>query len=403
MLKGSKFIKIFLIVAIAAIILLVSFQLYNYFFLTVKTEYAVSATMEDSFDVQGIVCRDEQILKDNYNGYHDLVLADGEKVSKGGTVARVYTKESDVKAQENIRQLQAQIDEYKAAVSAKKSYSGDSTAYEQRIQEAMFALSKALQSGESFAAQEYIDEFKNNVFIKEIVSGETQDHQQLIDDLEAKLLQMQSGIDGSVQNISASQSGYFVRLVDGFESLTKESISELSVDQYNKLFSDVSADTENEDVLGKLVSGYEWQYYFTTTSDFGNDYEIGDTIKLRFDSVSSNIVEGKIVSKKQENGTVLWGVSCSAQGPEFLSVRTLEGKVIAKTYSGIRVDKNAIRIVDGKQGVYVKVGSIIRFKRVEVLYMGTTYALVSDKDGSIVNFDEVVIGGKNIYDGRVLS
>ena len=79
----------------------------------------------------------------------------------------------------------------------------------------------------------------------------------------------------------------------------------------------------------------------------------------------------------------------------------MEGFIITKTYSGIRVDKNSVRLLDGQSGVYVKVGQIVRFKKADVLYMGSSYALL-DPNGKVSNFDEVIVSGKNLYDGKAL-
>lgn len=403
---AAKLSKWLIALFVGAIIILLGVQIYNYFFVTVKTEYAIAGSMEDSFSVSGILCRNETVLKNTSSGYYDVIRFEGEKVASSGKIALVYSKESDVKAQEQIRSLKAQIDEYTAAGSAKTSFSGDTSAYDQSVQNAALDLSKGLFRHDTPAASEALESFEKNVYIKEIVSGETNDYTEIISKLQSKITQLESSLSGNVNSVTSSCAGYYSKHSDGLESkLTLGALTDYSIPDFNKLYLDISKQKDNDDnSLGKIVSDYKWQYYFTTAKSNLNGYSVGKKMSIRFSSVSDDCLDGTIISMTTEGDNTLVGVECVAIQPELLSEREIDAEIITKTYSGIRVDKNSVRIVDGQNGVYVKVGSIIKFKKVTVLYMGTTYALIkSNEYGGVTNFDQIVIGGKNIYDGKVLS
>lgn len=401
--KLSVFGKFIISLIAIVLLVLVSVQIYNYFFVTVHTEYAVKGTMEDTFDVSGILCRNETVLQDTAVGYHDVALEDGEKVSKGGVVANVYAKEGDVKAKEQIRVLQAEIDEYNAAITAKSSYSGDGTVYEQGIQNALANYSDALVRGDAFTMLDALETFEKGVLIKEIVSGKNENYQEVIDNLQSEIEALNASIGGAVNNIVAPESGYFSRTVDGYEGeVTEEVLSQYTIQQFNDLSDEITDNaSNNDDTLGKIVSGYEFQFFFVADATLMKDCSVGKSIYLRFPAVLDDALSGEIILLNEENGQVLVGVSFSSMYQGFLSERIMQATVITKTYSGIRIDKNSIRIVDGDNGVYVKVGSIIKFKKIDILYMGTTYALVDSSN--LDNYDEVVTGGKDIYDGKILS
>ena len=401
--KSPKFVNLIAVTALLILLVLLSFQIYNYFFLTLKTEYAVEATMEDTFEIKGIVCREEHVLVDNTDGYHDIILNDGEKVSKGGTIAHIYGSEADVKAQEQIRLLKAEIDSYNAAISARTSYTGDNSAYEQSIQNALSEYSGALQHNDAFGAQESLAAFEKNVFIKEIVTGENVDYQQEILRLRNEVSTLEASISSTVSNMKTDRSGYYSRTVDGYEStVTPKILAEYSIEQYDNLITQMeTAPAAVGDNVGKIISDYDWEYYFVVPASTVKNYKVGQTMYFRFPSITDDRIDGVITSLKHEGDNALVGVACSAVHSEFLSARTLEGVVITRTYAGIRVDKNSVRLVDGESGVYVKVGQIVKFKKAEILYMGSSYALLAS-DGNVVNFDEVIIGGKNLYDGKPL-
>lgn len=403
--KTSAFIKIILSLVAIVVVILLCVQIYNYSFLSVKTEYAIKATMEDAFEVKGIVCRNEYLINKESDGYYDITLNNGAKVSKGGMIAGVYLKEADVKAKEQIRHLQAQISEYDAAISAKASFTGDSSIYEQNIQNALSDYTGALQNQNSFAAQEALELFQKQVLIKEIISGENTDYEKIILGYHQQVKELEKSISGGVKNVFADQSGFFTTDIDGCETLvTPEKMSSLTVDKFKGLLSEASKEAEMpEGVLGKIILGYYSNYYFEAPNEKMKDYQVGSTIYLRFPSVSDEKFRCEIVSISEGQDSVLVGVSCTKAHSDLFASRTVEANVITKSYSGIRVDKESIRIVDGQNGVYVKVGSIIKFKKVNILYMGTTYALIEEEKNGVVAFDEVVIGGRDIYDGKIIS
>ena len=65
----------------------------------------------------------------------------------------------------------------------------------------------------------------------------------------------------------------------------------------------------------------------------------------------------------------------------------------------------AIRVVDQKPGVYVAEGKTAAWKQVKILYdNGESYVVELDKS-SIDNLwpgDEIIVGGRNLYDGKVV-
>ncbi len=403
--KTSAFIKFIISLVAIVVILLLIVQIYNYSFRAIKTEYAIKATMEDSFEVDGIVCRNEYLLNKDDVGYYDIILNNGAKVSKGGMIAGIYSKEADVKAKERIRQLQAQIDEYNSAVSAKSSYTGDSSIYDQNIQSALSDYAGAIQNRDSFVAQESLELFKKQILIKEIISGANTDYEKIIEQLQGEIKELEASISGGVKNVYADQSGFFTTDVDGFENkVSPQKMQDLTINDFRNLYSEIS-EKEDKPVekLGKIVLGYFSNYYFVAANTAMEDYEIGDSIYLRFPSVSEDKIKCQIVSLAKDQSNVLVGVSCAKAHAELFSGRISKAKVITKSYNGIRVDKDSIRIVDGENGVYVKVGSIVKFKKVNILYMGTTYALIEETKNGVVAFDEVIVGGRDIYDGKILS
>ena len=73
----------------------------------------------------------------------------------------------------------------------------------------------------------------------------------------------------------------------------------------------------------------------------------------------------------------------------------------------IRIDKEALHIVDGQRGVYVKYGNLQRFLKIETLYEDENYILIPDNgklgtDNEVRLYDEIIVQGTNLQDGKLL-
>ena len=88
-------------------------------------------------------------------------------------------------------------------------------------------------------------------------------------------------------------------------------------------------------------------------------------------------------------------------------MRTGAMTVINKEYTGLKVSKKALRVVKGKTGVYVLSGINIRFLPVEVIYTHEEYVICKqikeNADNILRLYDQVVVKGKNLYDGKVIG
>ena len=97
--------------------------------------------------------------------------------------------------------------------------------------------------------------------------------------------------------------------------------------------------------------------------------------------------------------------SCNYVNGDLAAMRQKEMTAVLETYSGLQVNSKAIRFVDGKKGVYVLSGSTINFVPVNVLYSTDSYCICEEQTTGlrIRLYDEIVIKGKNLYDGKVVE
>jgi len=83
------------------------------------------------------------------------------------------------------------------------------------------------------------------------------------------------------------------------------------------------------------------------------------------------------------------------------------GKIVIKTYSGIKIPKDAVRFnEDNEMGVYIREGNLIKFNKVEEIYSNDSFVVVKDKTGSpgwLAQYDEIIISGKELSNGKVIE
>lgn len=74
------------------------------------------------------------------------------------------------------------------------------------------------------------------------------------------------------------------------------------------------------------------------------------------------------------------------------------------SYTGLRISKDAVHIVNDVNGVYVRSGQLIEFRPIVKLYENENYILVpngGNKESKLKLYDEVVVRGRGLRDGRL--
>jgi hypothetical protein len=96
--------------------------------------------------------------------------------------------------------------------------------------------------------------------------------------------------------------------------------------------------------------------------------------------------------------------------PEHFSfLRRQTVQIVTDTWKGYKVPLSAVRIVDGVQGVYVLEGYIVEFRRIVPMREIDGYFICRENSGSkddadmLKLYDHIIINGKNLYSGKIIS
>ena len=116
----------------------------------------------------------------------------------------------------------------------------------------------------------------------------------------------------------------------------------------------------------------------------------------------------KIISERDGARSIVI-FECNEMSEELSNLRSRKVEIAVSELSGYTRPIECKRYQNDQVGVYVQEASVIRFKPVEILYENEKdgYVILSTsfkKDGlGVDRFDEVIIGGYGLRDGKVLK
>ena len=373
------------------------------------TEVALSYVASDSAPTTCLLVRTETVLNQSGKGVIEHLYPDGEKVAKGETVAYIYSSEDQVRNKTRISDLQREIEVLNQSGDMNSTGLVQADLLVKRISQQMTNLVSFLDSGDGRNADDAKYELQISLNKKKIITNEPMDFSSRLDELNTELGALsRDNSSQSMSSVVSPISGYYVGSVDGYEEiLTVESLDSFSLSQFDEMMAqeDEPADTES----GKVISGLEWYCVASGDLSLAQRLSKGMSVDIVF-PFSSREVPGELVSFQEypEENRVLMIFSCTNMSEDIASARKTSADITFRSYSGIRVRQEAIRFdEENNEGVYVRVGEKVVFKKLDVLYRGDGFVLSNVRDSSesqyLKLFDEIIIEGKDLYDGKILQ
>ena len=402
--QGATFQKIIVPAIIVAIVVYLIFSAWNglrdpYSFVIVYTD-----TMEESIDTEGWVVRSEELVNGG-GGLVQLKRNEGEEVSEGAAIAMVYEDEEYVDNQEELLRTKSDLTALQYA-----TYSGSPSgaALEDQMMSALSELRAASSSGDYANLSEETETYRKLVLRREfLVSSEAAaEMSAAASELYDKYESLQSYQSGATE-ITAAQSGMFSSHLDGYETLlSPDSLIGLLPEEL-AAFSELTP-LSAEGSLGKLVTNPVWYYAATLPSRYSHELSPGQVVDVYFDALSKALeMEVDSVGEIQDDQVV--AVFRSTRDEHVAGeLRQESCRIILESEEGILIPKEALRVCEGENGVFVSSGYNAVFRPVKILAENDDYYLVkpnpkNENDDRILRSgDEVVLASAELYDGKVV-
>ena len=399
--KTSPLMKILPIAVLTAVLVYFAVQLYNYLSDPVNTTLVVAGQAEDTIALNGWLLRDEEVLPAQ-NGTLSRVRQEGERVGVGQVLARVYANDGALQTVSQIETLELQLQQLQFALT---SYLNPDAALklDTSITGDILTLRQALTGGDYTAAEGDIAPLKAAVLKRDHPYASQEEIQTEIKSVEGQIKSLEASLSGTT--VTARASGTYSAVCDGYETvLTKAFLEEVTPGKLARL-----RPVDEQSNMGKLIYGDTWYYVVTLPEEQASYLKSQGAITLRFAKGFDQNIRMQVVSvSAPEDGQAAVTLSCRKYLAQTTLLRHQAADVILRTYEGLRVPSNALRVSEeGVTGVYCVDGSTAAFRPVTVLYQGQGYALVQPAEGAsdtqtLRVGDEVIATAGALSDGKVI-
>lgn len=390
-----------------AVLLYLGFQAYRSISSSVDTEMTVVHSVYDSIEVDGLIYRSETLVSAVENGQPYFTVENGTRVAKGGNIAAVY-KDSD------SGRIQQEIEEIEQQIAAFKSISADAGAnrlvldsINEQTKNNLYRLIYNTDSGSFENVSSIHFDLLSLLSKKQLVTGKSTDFSNKISELESKKAELERQYKSPISTITAPVAGYFVDQTDGFE--TKLKTSELEKLTVDKLNSYLNSEPDSVDTAcGKIVSGYEWYLACVLPDRYYNVLGEGKSLSLRMSFVLDEAIPATVYAcNKDNNGNLAVVFKCDYMSAELSAIRKEPVEIQLVEYTGLKVPKRAIVIDEDQQaGVYVQSGNVVVFRKIEQIFSEPADYVICKQmteSGYLRLYDDIIVGGKDLYDGKIVS
>lgn len=401
---------------------------------TIETEYAFNYIQKEQLVVTGFTVRDEN-FSDKGNGSSILyqengkvyvpVVSDSASVSSNSVIALAFSSESEAADYLELQELTEKLESLQELKSqGDLSYinvvylnSGIFSSVENYVD------SISLNSLEGFDSS--ANDFVYQMSTKQIATGDAINIDSQIDSLKSRINKLEKNI-GSYSKITAPHAGYFISQTDGYEnSISYSDVADkkVAVNDGQKLVS--SAPETYENAYGKIIGQHTWYFIFDTSITDASVFKTGNYVSIDFPDSNIEDLDMKVHSVSELNGdNITVTLKCTSMNEDIAKLRIETANVTVSAYEGLRISNSAlVQNDDGLFGVYVLLGSYVKFTPVDICYYGEDYVLANeyiayktDSDGnkvvdtqatesyrSLRLYDRIVVKGMNLEDGQIIS
>ena len=387
-----------MLLALAAVYIVL--QLYAILGRTYQTETAISASMEDTVPLSGIAMFDAVPVSGG--GSLGYLVEDGERVTEGTVLAEIYTDPAQSTQREELDRLDRIID---LLTKSENSVGSDLALLTAQTRTALFNLLDQLDTASYTGMSDAIDEFLLAQNRLQISTGQSSGFTATLADLQTQRAAAAAALEG-LQTITADRNGYFISTAAALPlDLTEDTLkSDTAAALSERLQQEIP--TTGSDLAGRIVTGFSWRFYGVCDLDTAARFDGVTSVKIRVPGKQDEALDATVteVAADETAGLAKITLECRTINADVLRLGREDAEIVLNTYKGIRVSKRAMHIVDGERGVYVKYGSLQRFRRIVVLFEDENYLLLDPEaeDNEVRLYDEIIVEGPNLQDGGLV-
>lgn len=417
-----------------AVLLLVyvGYQVYRSHYSSVKTETVSYFTASNSIETPVVALRREVLLTPSVKGAVDYSVDSGGRVSKDGVIAQIYKDESQITAKHQLEDTDRAIAQLQNLQQPGNTYSFNPDTANERICLQLSQILGGVRSGDLTKADNERNSLLSLLNEKQIAAGKVKNFSEKISTLQAQHKALADRVGNPVDSIHSPAAGCFISSADGLENAYDLSkIDSITCSDIKKLQSLKASNVQG--TIGKISRDFDWYLVCIVPYDrlaSLKQVDTDETVSVRFPFVSDTSVPASVeaINQSGENSEAAVVLKCKGMDAELAGVRRETADILVKEYTGLRVSQKAIHYetktgkvkdASGKvttvtkevEGVYVLHGNQLNFRQI-VPQLNTDSYVVCDPhpdpdslltDETVKLYDEVIVEGTDLYDGKVVK
>ncbi len=422
--------RIIVILIVVLLFVFIGYQIWRANHSTVVTETSTYASISDLIQAEGIIIRDESLITQNTPGVITYNVSDGTKIAKDSVIATVYDTAEEAITHQKRTQLEAQLamlNELNDAKTTSAYINPDNL--DKQIYIKMYSMIDAIGNRDREQIDSSKDQFLQSVNARQIATDQVADFNEKIQSVQAQITGLGAEKGTKKGEVISPASGYFVSAIDGYETTYPyEKAIELTADDLKTKKSQSSVDQTN--VIGKICDSYNWYVACVVSPEVAArlkpDAQV--SVKMPFASVADVPATIVAVNQTDQEADAAVILQCNYMSNVLSKVRNETIQIEIQTYTGIRVSQQSVQfqtitkeVVDENnettvvtkdvRGVYIVYGNSIKFVEIVPLYSDSHYVICDPNpeismlmtDNTLKLYDEVVVGGKDLYDGKLVK
>ena len=400
---AKKIFHVVGLLALALVSIYIIAQCFVIFRRSYKTETAIKYTLAESITLDGVVAFDSvDVAGSGDLGY---LVQDGERVTNGTIVAEVYTDDSQGLQREQLDRLERTIT---LLTKSQNSTGSDLSVLTNQTKQALYNLLDKINTAQYSGITDAEDTFLLAQNRLQVSTGQTAGFADTIAALQVEYDSIKAQLD-ALQTITATTNGYFSSTAASPAiAADRQALDDADPATLQKMLAD-GFPAATTDRAGQITTGFSWKFYAVCDLDTAAQFDNISSVKISVPGKQNTPLSATVeeVTPDKDNGLAKIVLQCQTINAEVLSFGQETAQIDLKTYEGIRIDKEALHIVDGQRGVYVKYGNLQRFLKITTLYENDSYILIPENgkigtDNEVRLYDEIIVQGTNLQDGKLL-
>lgn len=396
--------------ALAALVLIadIGYQIASSMVEQVETVLTERIDTGENIRTEGFLFRSESVLEYQTNGHLGYTVEDGDRVTVGSSVARVYNSaEETERLLGEIDRIERNLELIGEAESVKGIYTVVSA--DQRIAALRREIDDAAVQGSPVGSR-LGDELLVMLYVRDLKSGKS------LDETKSALAQERDSLKASLGaaggTVTSNKIGYFYSNCDGYEGkFDADDLDSATVDDFAKLLDGSIEPTPNDHAVGKIVTDHNWYLICVLDAQAARGMSQSEHYSIAFGGDNDRVIDMELDRLVYEYGNDKSAlVFRTSNMPEDFSYTRFQTVTIEQeSFNGYRVPIGAVRSLGGISGVYILHGSVVEFREVRPINVQDGMVTVdADAEPSgeykmLQYYDRIIVRGKELYVGKIID